>query len=211
MFSRRLTPLIRLPSCHARGVGIHARQPRRFSGQTWTIPGSGTKGKRDHAVPMTPAIAALFSRPDGDGTRLADPVKRIVISPMSVLLQLGYRCCELGDVRGWTWRAVRSHGCAGRRCSTAGTREHKLRRRPSEPSGIPHNMPQKRPAGDGADPGPIYSAGLERWRAALPSPAVRRARPFLDESGYCITSVACKASHFRPGASVESPTPPSRH
>jgi hypothetical protein len=65
MFSRRLTPLIRLPSCHARGVGIHARQPRRFSRQTWTIPGSGTKGKRDHAVSMTPAIAVLFSRREG--------------------------------------------------------------------------------------------------------------------------------------------------
>jgi hypothetical protein len=37
--------------------------PRRFSGQTRTIPGSRTKGKRDHAMPMTPAIAAWFSRP----------------------------------------------------------------------------------------------------------------------------------------------------
>jgi hypothetical protein len=27
-------------------------------------------------------------------------VKRIVISPMSVLLQLDYRCCELGDAWG---------------------------------------------------------------------------------------------------------------
>jgi hypothetical protein len=44
---------------------------------------------------------------------------------------------------------------------------------------------------------------LERWRAALPSPAVRRAQPFLDESGYCITAVACKSTHFRPGGGVE--------
>ena len=34
---------------------------------------------------------------------------------MSVLLQLDYRCCELGDVWGFTSRAVRSDGCAGRR------------------------------------------------------------------------------------------------
>jgi hypothetical protein len=26
---------------------------------------------------------------------------------------------------------------------------------------------------------------------------------FLDETGYCITMVACKADHFRPGAGVE--------
>lgn len=34
-----------------------------FDGETWTIPGARMKGKRDHAVPVTPAIAALFSRP----------------------------------------------------------------------------------------------------------------------------------------------------
>jgi hypothetical protein len=35
----------------------------------------------------------------------------------------------------------------------------------------------------------------------LPSPVVLD--PFLGESGYCITSVACKAAHFRPDAGVE--------
>ena len=38
----------------------------------------------------------------------------------------------------------------------------------------------------------------------MPSPAPFGAlNQFLDESGYCITLVACKAAHFRPAAGVE--------
>jgi hypothetical protein len=37
----------------------------------------------------------------------------------------------------------------------------------------------------------------------LPPPAVRRAQPVPDKNGYCITTVARKAAHFRPGTSVE--------
>jgi hypothetical protein len=145
---------------------------------------------------------------------LADPVKRIVISPMSVLLQL--RCCELGDVWGWTWRAVRSDGCAGRRSND------QLRPTPPLPAealsfpGVRQMAPDlllnpifdvaealtgvsNREVGGGlqsqvehriifyvpetarcngpdGDPGPIYSAGLEREGGQpLPPPAVRGA------------------------------------
>jgi hypothetical protein len=120
------------------------------------------------------AMAPPAMLTNGDGISLADPAKRIVISPMSVLLQL--RCCELGDVWRRTWRAVRSDGCTGRRVRLR-VREHKLRgraagRRSNDQFGgglqsqVEHRIicPRNGPAADGSDGdrGPIYTAGLER-------------------------------------------------
>jgi hypothetical protein len=50
----------------------------------------------------------------------------------------------------------------------------------------------------------IYSVGLERAGGQpCRHPPVGALNQFLDESGYCITSVACKSTHFRPGGGVE--------
>jgi hypothetical protein len=68
-------------------------------------------------------------------------------------------------------------------------------------------MPQKRAAADGSDED-ARGLSIRQALSALEGqpcrhPPFSALNRFLDENGYCITTVACKAADFRPGAGVE--------